>query len=137
MDDFRFSSYSTSPTNAQIDLHVPDTPSTYIFCDGCTVDDQITTALEWDGLDDATMEFNVVGLNSNVSANIHGGTARQNGYQTLGNINEFMATTGDHKVDTGGHLLHEDGFHDTGQGKHAIRVDRRRKRNSTGRSNRD
>ena len=116
MDDFRFSSYSTSPTNAQIDLHVPDTPSTYIFCDGCTVDDQITTALEWDGLDDATMEFNVVGLNSNVSANIHGGTARQNGYQTLGNINEFMATTGDHQVDLGGHLLHEDGFHDTGQG---------------------
>ena len=116
MDDFRFSSYSTSPTNAQIDLHVPDVPSTYIFCDGCTVDDQLTTALEWDGLDDATMEFNVVGLNSNLSANIHGGTARQNGYQTLGNIGEFMATTGDHQVDLGGHLLHEDGFHDTGQG---------------------
>jgi hypothetical protein len=116
MDDFRFSSYSTSPTDAQIDLHVPDVPSTYIFCDGCTVDDQTTTALEWDGLDDATMEFNVVGLNSNLSANIHGGTARKNGYQTLGNINEFMATTGDHQVDLGGHLLHEDGFHDTGQG---------------------
>jgi hypothetical protein len=116
MDDFRLSSYSTSPTAAQIDLHVPDTPSTYIFCDGCTVDDQITTALEWDGLDDATMEFNVVGLNSNLSANIHGGTARQNGYQTLGNIGEFMASTGDHQVDLGGHLLHEDGFHDNGQG---------------------
>jgi hypothetical protein len=116
MDDFRFSSYSTSPTYAQIDLHVPDVPSTYIFCDGCTIDDQTTTALEWDGLDDATMEFNVVGLMSNLSANIHGGTARQSGYQTLGNINEFMATTGDHQVDLGGHLLHEDGFHDTGQG---------------------
>jgi hypothetical protein len=116
MDDFRLSSYSTSPTDALIDLHVPDVPSTYIFCDGCTVDDQITTALEWDGLDDATMEFNVVGLNSNLSANIHGGTARQNGYQTLGNIGEFMASTGDHQVDLGGHLLHEDGFHDTGQG---------------------
>jgi hypothetical protein len=116
MDDFRLSSYSTSTTAAQIDLHVPDVPSTYIFCDGCTVDDQTTTALEWDGLDDATMEFNVVGLASNLSANIHGGPARQNGYQTLGNIGEFMATTGDHQVDLGGHLLHEDGFHDTGQG---------------------
>jgi hypothetical protein len=116
MDNFRFSSYSASPTGAQIDLHVPDVPSTYIFCDGCTVDDQTTTALEWDGLDDATMEFNVVGLASNLSANIHGGTARQNGYQTLGNIGEFMASTGDHEVDLGGHLLHEDGFHDTGQG---------------------
>jgi hypothetical protein len=116
MDDFRLSSYSTSTTAAQIDLHVPDVPSTYIFCDGCTVDDQTTTALEWDGLDDATMEFNVVGLASNLSANIHGGPARQNGYQTLGNIDEFMASTGDHQVDLGGHLLHEDGFHDTGQG---------------------
>jgi Pectate lyase superfamily protein len=116
MDDFRFSSYSTSPTNAQIDLHVPDTPSTYIFCDGCTIDDQITTGLEWDGLDDATMEFKVMGLNATVSANIHGGSARQNGRQTLGNIGEFMATSGDHQVDMGGHLLHEDGFHDVGQG---------------------
>jgi hypothetical protein len=116
MDDFRFSSYSTSPTDAQIDLHVPDSPSTYIFCDGCTVDDQITTGFEWDGLDDATMEFKVLGINGNVSANIHGGAVRQNGSQTLGNIGEFMATTGDHQVDLGGHLLHEDGFHDNGQG---------------------
>jgi Pectate lyase superfamily protein len=116
MDDFRFSSYSTSPTNAQIDLHVPDTPSTYIFCDGCTIDDQITTGFEWDGLDDATMEFKVLGLNGTVSANIHGGVGRQNGNQTLGNISEFMATSGDHQVDLGGHLLHEDGFHDVGQG---------------------
>ena len=116
MDDLRFSSYSTSPTNAQIDLHVPDTPSTYIFCDGCTIDDQITTGFEWDGLDDATMEFKVLGLNGTVSANIHGGTGRQNGHQTLGSIGEFMATSGDHQVDLGGHLLHEDGFHDVGQG---------------------
>jgi Pectate lyase superfamily protein len=116
MDDFRFSSYSTSPTNAQIDLHVLDTPSTYIFCDGCTIDDQITTGFEWDGLDDATMEFKVLGLNGTVSANIHGGAGRQNGHQTLGNIGEFMATSGDHQVDLGAHLLHEDGFHDVGQG---------------------
>jgi Pectate lyase superfamily protein len=116
MDDFRFSSYSTSPTNAQIDLHVPDTPSTYIFCDGCTIDDQITTGFEWDGLDDATMEYKVLGLNGQVSASIHGGAGRQNGDQTLGNIGEFMATSGDHQVDMGGHLLHEDGFHDVGQG---------------------
>jgi hypothetical protein len=116
MDDFRFSSYSTSPTNAQIDLHVPDTPSTYIFCDGCTIDNQITTGFEWDGLDDAAMEFKVLGLNGTVSANIHGGAGRQNGHQTLGNIGEFMATSGNHQVDLGGHLLHEDGFHDNGQG---------------------
>jgi hypothetical protein len=116
MDDLRFSSYSTSPTSPQISLHVPDTPSTYIFCDGCTIDDQITTGFEWEGLDDATMEFNVLGLNGNVSAKIHGGAARQNGHLTIGNINEFMASSGDHQVDQGGHLLHEDGFHDTGQG---------------------
>jgi hypothetical protein len=116
MDDFRFSSYTTYPTAAQINLHVPDAPTTHIFCDGCSIDDQITTGFEWDGLDDATMEFKVLALNGNVSANVHGGSARQNGRQTMGNIGEFMATAGDHQLDLGGHLLHEDGFHDSAQG---------------------
>jgi hypothetical protein len=116
MDDLRFSSYTTSPAAAQVDLHVPDAPATHIFCDGCSIDDQITTGFEWDGLDDASMEFKVLALNGNVSATIHGGAARQNGNQTMGNIGEFMATTGDHQLDLGGHLLHEDGFHDNGQG---------------------
>jgi hypothetical protein len=119
MDDFRFSSYSTSPTDALIELHIPDVPSTNVFCDECTIDDQITGAFAWDGLDDANMEFRVMGamgINGTLAADVHGGTARQNDIPTLGNIGEFMASSGEYEVDLGGHFLNEDGFHDTGQG---------------------
>jgi hypothetical protein len=119
MDDFRFSSYSTSPTDALIELHVPDVPSTNIFCDECTIDDQLTEAFAWDGLDDANMEFRVLGAtgtNGTLAADVHGGSARQNDTKTLGKIGEFMASSGEYQVDLGGHFLNEDGFHDTGQG---------------------
>ena len=115
LENIRFSSYSKVPPDALIELHVPDTPSTCIFCDECAIDDQITTAVEWDGLDDASLEFRVPTINGPPAATIHGGLGRQNGHQTLGNIGAFLSSTSAYAVDLGGHLLSEDGFHDTGQ----------------------
>ena len=119
LGDFRFSSYSKSPSDALIELHVPDAPSTHVFCDECTFTWQNTSAFTWDGLDDASMEFRVMGATGDKgiwAGEVHGGAARQNGHQTLGTFGEFMASSGEYHVDLGGHLLNEDGFHDTGQG---------------------
>jgi hypothetical protein len=116
VEDVGFYSYSPSPEDALIELHVPDTPSTRILCDECAIIYQLTTAVEWDGLDDAAIEFRVPTLNGTLAAKVHGGTARQNGYETLGTFGEFMASSSAYQVDLGGHLLFEDGFHDVGQG---------------------
>ncbi len=116
VEDVGFWSYSFSPTDAFIELHVPDIPSTRIFCDECAITSQITTGVEWDGLDDAAIEFRVPTLNGTSAATVHGGSARQNGYETLGSFGEFMASSSAYQIDLGGHLLFEDGFHDAGQG---------------------
>jgi hypothetical protein len=113
VEDVGFLSYSGG---ALIELHVPDTPSTRILCDECAMIYQGTSAVEWDGLDDAAIEFRVPTLNGTLSASVHGGSARQNGYETLGSFGEFMSSSGVYQVDLGGHLLFEDGFHDVGQG---------------------
>jgi hypothetical protein len=116
LDEVGFWSYSSSTTGAFIELHVPDSPSTRIFCDECAITEQSTASVEWNGLDDAAVEFRVSTLNGTVAANVHGGTSRQNGATTLGTMGEFMASSSAYYVDLGGHLLNEDGFHDNGQG---------------------
>jgi hypothetical protein len=114
VEDVGFLAYNSE--DALIELHVPDTPSTRILCDECAMIYQATSAVEWGGLDDAAIEFRVPTLNGTLSANVHGGTARQNGYETLGSFGEFMSSSGVYQVDLGGQLLFEDGFHDVGQG---------------------
>lgn len=117
VEDVGLVSYSSLTEHALIELHVPDAPSTRILCDECAMTGQITSAVEWDGLDDAAIEFRVPTLNGTLAANIHGGIARQSGYETLGSFGEFMASSSAYQVDLGGHLLFEDGFHDVGQGR--------------------
>jgi hypothetical protein len=116
LEDVGFWSYSPSPSDAMIELHVPDDPSTHILCDECAFIYQVSSAVESNGFDDAAIEFRVPGLNATVSADVHGGTGRQNGKETLGRFGEFMSSSSAYHVDLGGHLLAEDGFHDIGQG---------------------
>jgi pectin methylesterase-like acyl-CoA thioesterase len=118
LEDVRFSSYSSSATTALIELHEPDTPKTRIFCDECAFHDSNTSDLEVDGIDDAAIEFRVASFDNtqNWAQTVHGGIARQNGIETLGSFGEFMTSSAAYRVDLGGHLLVEDGWHDAGQG---------------------
>ncbi len=114
LEDFRFDSYS--PLSTDIQLHVPDVPSTRIFCDECTVNNQ-ALGVEVDGLDDATVEDEVTTFDTAGWAQaIHGGAARQNAVESLGRVGEFMTSSSAYQVDLGGHLLIGDGWHDSGQG---------------------
>jgi hypothetical protein len=118
LEDFGFYSSSTSSMTDQLELHVPDIPSSRIICDECMV---AGADIEVDGMDDATIEYKssiINGTNSgtNWPQIIHGGIARQNEIETLGSLGEYMTSSSEYQVDRGGHLLIGDGWHDGGQG---------------------
>ena len=115
IEDIQFTGY-LSPSTSAIELHVPDRPSTRVFCDECSTTNLQTSGLEVDGLDNASIEFKVGLLNSSVGTTIHGGSARQSGARTLGRVSGFMTGSDEYQVDLGGYFLIEDGWHDTGQG---------------------
>ena len=124
LEDLGFYTYSSSSSTDQIELHEPDTPNTRIICDECSGGG--TDGLEVDGIDDAAIEFkatNTGGTTAPIGTYswpqlIHGGTARQNGIETLGRVVEYMSG-GEYQVDLGGHLLigdARDEDHDSGVG---------------------
>jgi len=100
-------------------VNVPDLPSTRVLCAECSSDFGNTIAVEVDGLDQASIEFHVAELDGSPefpAVLVHGGAARQAGFQTLGRVAMFMTSADSYTVDTGAHFFITDGFHDGGQG---------------------
>src|SRR6185437_2932046 len=116
--DFGPPSFWTPPgEDADIEVNVPDQPDTYVRCNECTSGFHSDSSVEVDGLDDAQVIMEAAVLNSNVwGATIHGGVARQPGLGTTGRVDGFGSGSDAYRVDTGGHFLIEDGWHDVGQG---------------------
>jgi len=116
LEDMQVTSASGASVDAGLDIVVKDLPSTAIHCNQCKTEGS-KTAIEVNGLDNASVDFRVGLLNaSGLGAYIRGGAARLAGYQTLGRLDAFMTSVDAYDVGGGGHFLVEDGWHDAGQG---------------------
>ena len=112
----------SNPGSSAVHLLIPDTPSSEVLCDECALaGGRGGAGIEADGLDDALIQVKVGELNTDGDPNsfatsVHGGVGRQAGALSLGSVGEYMVSSSAYAVDSGGHLVIEDGWHDGGQG---------------------
>lgn len=108
--------------SSALHLLIPDTPASEVLCDECALaGGRGGAGIQVDGLDDALVQVKVGELNTDgdpnsFATNVHGGVGRQAAAFSLGSVDEYMVSSSAYAVDSGGHLLVEDGWHDGGQG---------------------